>query len=104
VYERVAHSSSPPFKYNWPGILSTLALVLINIISRDDLLDISESGDTDTEVGNGFFATLSSIGFYRVQVVLNSNLVADSGSIMAPPKLCLGNGGSRREHCCFDQL
>lgn len=55
MYERVAHSSSPPFKYNWPGILSTLALVLINVISRDDLLDISESGDTDTEVGSGCY-------------------------------------------------
>lgn len=50
VYERVAHSASPPFKYNWPGILSTLALILINVISRDDMLDISESGDTETEV------------------------------------------------------
>lgn len=60
MYERIAHSSSPPFKYNWPGILSTLALVLINVISRDDLLDISESGDTDTEVGRQMFQ--SSIG------------------------------------------
>jgi hypothetical protein len=45
-----------------------------------------------------------SLGFIEFQLVLNSNRVADSSSIMAPPKLCLGNGGSRREHCCFDQL
>lgn len=45
AYEHMYGSGRPPFKYNWPGIIATLALILINVVSRDDLSEISTSGD-----------------------------------------------------------
>lgn len=42
---------SVPFKYSLPGIVATLALILINMVSRDDLVEISEGGEEDVNVG-----------------------------------------------------
>ena len=50
VYEHVSGSGNPPFKYAWPGIIATLALLLINAVSRDDLAEISSSGDQGDDV------------------------------------------------------
>ena len=46
----VEGESAVPFKYNWPGILATLALILINMVSKDDLQEIAESGDDEANV------------------------------------------------------
>lgn len=50
MYEHVSGVDSVPFKYNWPGIIATLALILINLVSRDDLAEISNSGDPGDDV------------------------------------------------------
>lgn len=50
VHEHVVDSTSPPFKYNWPGFIATLALLLINLVSRDDLVEISSSGEEGADV------------------------------------------------------
>jgi hypothetical protein len=52
VHEEVATSSSPPFKYNWPGIVATIALLLINLVSREDLAEISVSGEDGADVSD----------------------------------------------------
>lgn len=38
-----------PFKYNWPGIVATIALVLINALPRQDLAELSESMEEGAE-------------------------------------------------------
>ena len=50
VYEKAIEHHSPPFKYNWPGIIATLALIFINLISRADLRDIADSGEEGSNV------------------------------------------------------
>ncbi|KAG7670689.1 hypothetical protein Ndes2526B_g00476 [Nannochloris sp. 'desiccata'] len=45
VFEHVSGAGSPPFKYCLPGIVATLALLLINLVSRDDLAEVSSTGD-----------------------------------------------------------
>jgi hypothetical protein len=49
IYEKAVEGVSPPFKYNWPGIVATLALLLINLMSRDQLMEAS----TEMEEGSG---------------------------------------------------
>ena len=44
----VEGESSAPFKYAWPGIIATIAMVLINMLSKDSLQDIADSGDEET--------------------------------------------------------
>ena len=39
-----------PFKYAWPGIIATVALLLINMLPKDDLQDIADSGDDETNM------------------------------------------------------
>ena len=46
----VEGEGSAPFKYAWPGIIATLSLILINMISKDDLQDIVDTGDDDVNV------------------------------------------------------
>lgn len=46
----VEGEESAPFKYAWPGIIATLSLILINMISKDDLQDIVDTGDDDVNV------------------------------------------------------
>ncbi|KAK2077830.1 hypothetical protein QBZ16_004678 [Prototheca wickerhamii] len=45
VYQHAVQGSAYPFKYNWPGIVATIALVLINALPRRDLKELSESGE-----------------------------------------------------------
>ena len=59
-------SGSPPFKYNWPGIIATLALILINLVSRDDLTGISSSGDPGDDV------RLITLFFYLMHAEISS--------------------------------
>jgi len=46
----VEGEGSAPFKYSWPGIIATLSLILINMISKDDLQDIVDTADDDVNV------------------------------------------------------
>lgn len=39
VYQKAVVGQDPPFKYNWPGIVATLAMVMINMLPRRDLAD-----------------------------------------------------------------
>ncbi len=52
VYEHVSGAGSPPFKYCLPGVVATLALILINLVSRDDLAEISNTGDPGDNVSD----------------------------------------------------
>lgn len=42
-----------PFSYNIPGIVATIALIMMNLISRDDLANMGDvySSDEGSEVG-----------------------------------------------------
>ena len=49
----VKGTAYPPIIYHLPGIVATLALILINLVSRDDLNNYTEyynSGDEGSEV------------------------------------------------------
>lgn len=46
----VEQASKTPAKYAWPGIVATLSLILINMLPRDELQDISDSGDDETNM------------------------------------------------------
>lgn len=46
----VEGEGSAPFKYSWPGIIATLSLILINMISKDDLQDIVDTADDDVNM------------------------------------------------------
>jgi hypothetical protein len=46
----VEGASKTPAKYAWPGIVATLSLILINMLPRDELQDISDSGDDETNM------------------------------------------------------
>lgn len=50
VYEQTTQGLSPPFKYQLPGIVATVALLLINLVSRYDLTEIAQSGDEGADV------------------------------------------------------
>lgn len=43
VYEKAVAGTGYPFKYNWPGIVATLALILINLMPRNAVAQASES-------------------------------------------------------------
>ena len=55
VYEKAVEGLSPPFKYNWPGIVATLALLLINLMSRDQLREASTEMDEGAGVSTRHF-------------------------------------------------
>jgi hypothetical protein len=38
-----------PFKFQWPGIVATAALVLINLVSRADVAEAAASGEEGAE-------------------------------------------------------
>jgi hypothetical protein len=46
--KHVEEHPDAPSKYVWPTIIATLSLVLINMLSRDQLQDIASSGDEET--------------------------------------------------------
>lgn len=49
VIEKIADPSGYPFSYNLPGIIATIALLLINLIPRRDLDEARDSGDEGAE-------------------------------------------------------
>jgi hypothetical protein len=55
VFEHVSGAGSPPFKYCLPGVVATLALIMINLVSRDDLAEVSSTGDSGDNVSNFVF-------------------------------------------------
>lgn len=50
VHVQVATGHGYPFKLNWPGIVATLALVLINALPQKDLDEVADSMDEGAEV------------------------------------------------------
>ena len=57
VYTKTILHESYPFTYNLPGIVATLALVMMNMVSRDDLASMGDMYDSDegSEVGHPFY-------------------------------------------------
>ena len=57
VYSKVVLNESYPFSYNLPGIVATVALIMMNLVSRDDLANMADaySSDEGSEVSS-FFA------------------------------------------------
>ena len=43
VYSRVVLNENYPFTYNLPGIVATVALVMMNLVSRDDLANMADT-------------------------------------------------------------
>lgn len=50
VQVSTGESGAYPFRYNWPGIVATLALLLINALPRKDLAEAAESIEDGVEV------------------------------------------------------
>ena len=42
VYSKVVLNESYPFSYNLPGIVATVALIMMNLVSRDDLAGMAD--------------------------------------------------------------
>lgn len=65
VYSKTILHESYPFTYNIPGIVATLALVMMNLVSRDDLASMGDSYNSDegSEVGHTSGITCPSIAF-----------------------------------------
>ncbi|CAL8460582.1 g111 [Coccomyxa elongata] len=47
VYTKTILHESYPFTYNLPGIVATLALIMMNMVSRDDLASMGDMYDSD---------------------------------------------------------
>ncbi len=45
IYQKAVVGEGIPFKYAIPGIVATLALILMNLLSRDQLREAAESGE-----------------------------------------------------------
>ena len=43
VYSKVVLNETYPFTYNLPGIIATVALIMMNLVSRDDLANMGDS-------------------------------------------------------------
>lgn len=50
VYQRSVEGESYPFKYNWPGIAASVALILINSLPKRDLDEAAESGEEGADL------------------------------------------------------
>lgn len=50
IYQKAVVGEGFPFKYSLPGIVATLALILMNLLSRDQLNEASESGEEGADV------------------------------------------------------
>ncbi|KAL6780813.1 hypothetical protein ACKKBG_A08560 [Auxenochlorella protothecoides x Auxenochlorella symbiontica] len=50
VQVSTGESGAYPFRYNWPGIVATLALLLINALPRKDLAEAAESIEDGVEL------------------------------------------------------
>lgn len=53
MYTKTVLHDSYPFTYNIPGIVATLALIMMNLVSRDDLSSMADTYNSDegSEVG-----------------------------------------------------
>ncbi|EFN52202.1 hypothetical protein CHLNCDRAFT_139017 [Chlorella variabilis] len=49
VYQQAVVGEPSPFKYNWPGIVATIALVCINMLPRRDLAEAGEAWEEGGE-------------------------------------------------------
>ncbi len=47
VYTKTVLHESYPFTYNLPGIVATLALLMMNLVSRDDLSAMGDMYNSD---------------------------------------------------------
>ncbi|KAI7842783.1 hypothetical protein COHA_003529 [Chlorella ohadii] len=74
VYQKAVVGSPYPFSYNWPGIVATLALVMINLLPRRDL---AEAGDS-LEEGGEFRARL----WLFVSFLIAAGAVAGSVAVL----------------------
>ena len=56
MYSKVVLNESYPFSYNLPGIVATVALIMMNLVSRDDLANMADaySSDEGSEVSSLF--------------------------------------------------
>lgn len=43
VYSKLVLNEGYPFTYNLPGIVATIALIMMNLVSRDDLANMGDS-------------------------------------------------------------
>ena len=52
MYSKVVLNESYPFSYNLPGIVATVALIMMNLVSRDDLAGMADvySSEEGSEV------------------------------------------------------
>jgi len=70
----------PPGKYLWPTVLSCISLVLINMLSRDQLRDIVSSGDDESTTRARLWLLFSFVVAFASVGGSISILVAASGS------------------------
>lgn len=47
VYSKVVLNENYPFSYNLPGIVATVALIMMNFVSRDDLASMADTYSSD---------------------------------------------------------
>ena len=47
MYSKVVLNETYPFTYNLPGIIATVALIMMNLVSRDDLANMGDSYSSD---------------------------------------------------------
>ncbi len=47
VYSKVVLNEGYPFSYNLPGIVATVALIMMNLVSRDDLANMADAYSSD---------------------------------------------------------
>lgn len=47
MYSKVILNESYPWTYNLPGIVATVALIMLNVVSRDDLAHMGDAYDSD---------------------------------------------------------
>ena len=78
VYSRVVLNESYPFTYNLPGIIATVALIMMNLVSRDDLANMGDSYSSDegSEVSNSLILLIVTRLFASREEVQGSVLPA----------------------------
>lgn len=112
VYQKAVVMEGFPFKYSIPGIVATVALILMNLLSRDQLREASESGEEGADfrarlwllftllvaVGSvaGSVAVLISCAQRQTLVSIGVGSVLQCGFILASALLFWGfrSGGS----------
>ncbi len=80
IQKGVEGHTNPPGKYLWPTLLSCISLVLINMLSRDQLRDILSSGDDESSTRARLWLLFSFLLAFASVGGSISVLVAASGS------------------------